>query len=211
MQPSRISSARRHKRRDLTETMIKYHSIKYGVDNITDCSCKYQRDTSNKTEIIFVFYKLIQVITDKADRHNTEETLENIEDSQDIIDIPEENADIKDNTDESMPADNEYNELLNKQVPSSIENMTYNDMIDDDFQYGRIVDESYKDSDNPPIDLGESAPFTQGDIMDEILSAVGMTHDDMADDERIDISEKDRKLMRLENFLEKVQHNKESR
>ncbi len=132
---------------------------------------------------------------------NTEETLENIEDSQDIIDIPEENADIKDNTDESMPADNEYNELLNKQVPSSIENMTYNDMIDDDFQYG----------DNPPIDLGESAPFTQGDIMDEILSAVGMTHDDMADDERIDISEKDRKLMRLENFLEKVQHNKESR
>ena len=132
---------------------------------------------------------------------NTEETLENIEDSQDIIDIP----------DESMPADNEYNELLNKQVPSSIENMTYNDMIDDDFQYGRIVDESYKDSDNPPIDLGESAPFTQGDIMDEILSAVGMTHDDMADDERIDISEKDRKLMRLENFLEKVQHNKESR
>ncbi len=142
---------------------------------------------------------------------NTEETLENIEDSQDIIDIPEENADIKDNTDESMPADNEYNELLNKQVPSSIENMTYNDMIDDDFQYGRIVDESYKDSDNPPIDLGESAPFTQGDIMDEILSAVGMTHDDMADDERIDISEKDRKLMRLENFLEKVQHNKESR
>ena len=142
---------------------------------------------------------------------NTEETLENIEDSQDIIDIPEENADIKDNTDESMPADNEYNELLNKQVPSSIENMTYNDMIDDDFQYGRIVDESYKDSDNPPIDLGESAPFTQGDIMDEILSAVGMTHDDMADDERIDISEKDRKLIRLENFLEKVQHNKESR
>ena len=142
---------------------------------------------------------------------NTEETLENIEDSQDIIDIPEENADIKDNTDESMPADNEYNELLNKQVPSSIENMTYNDMIDDDFQYGRIVDESYKDSDNPPIDLGESAPFTQGDIMDEILRAVGMTHDDMADDERIDISEKDRKLMRLENFLEKVQHNKESR
>ncbi len=142
---------------------------------------------------------------------NTEETLENIEDSQDIIDIPEENADIKDNTDESMPADNEYNELLNKQVPSSIENMTYNDMIDDDFQYGRIVDESYKDSDNPPIDLGESAPFTQGDIMDEILSAVGMTHDDMADDERIDISEKDRKLMRLANFLEKVQHNKESR
>ena len=151
-----------------------------------------------------------EVLPETAEE-NTEETLENIEDSQDIIDIPEENADIKDNTDESMPADNEYNELLNKQVPSSIENMTYNDMIDDDFQYGRIVDESYKDSDNPPIDLGESAPFTQGDIMDEILSAVGMTHDDMADDERIDISEKDRKLMRLENFLEKVQHNKESR
>ena len=105
----------------------------------------------------------------------------------------------------------EEKELLHKEVPSSFGSMTYDDMIDDDFQYGKIVDESYKDSDNPAIDLGESAPFTQGDIMDEILSAVGMTHEDMADDERINISEKDRKLMRLENFLEKVQHNKESR
>ena len=108
-------------------------------------------------------------------------------------------------------SENEDTELLKKQVPSSFGSMTYDDMIDDDFQYGKIVDDSYKDSDNPSIDLGESAPFTQGDIMDEILSAVGMTHDDMADDEKINISEKDRKLMRLENFLEKVQHNKESK
>ena len=137
--------------------------------------------------------------------------LEEPEESQSAID-----SDTEDTAEESVFAadnesDNEERELLQKQVPSSLGSMTYDDMIDDDFQYGKIVDESYKDSDNPSIDLGESAPFTQGDIMDEILSAVGMTHDDMADDERIDISEKDRKLMRLENFLEKVQHNKESR
>ena len=137
--------------------------------------------------------------------------LEEPEESQSAID-----SDTEDTAEDSVFAadnesDNEERELLQKQVPSSLGSMTYDDMIDDDFQYGKIVDESYKDSDNPSIDLGESAPFTQGDIMDEILSAVGMTHDDMADDERIDISEKDRKLMRLENFLEKVQHNKESR
>ena len=137
--------------------------------------------------------------------------LEEPEESQSAID-----SDTEDTAEDSVFAadnesDNEERELLQKQVPSSFGSMTYDDMIDDDFQYGKIVDESYKDSDNPSIDLGESAPFTQGDIMDEILSAVGMTHDDMADDERIDISEKDRKLMRLENFLEKVQHNKESR
>ena len=109
--------------------------------------------------------------------------------------------------------DDEHKQLLNKKVPSSIGDMTYDDMIDDDFQYGKIVDDSYKDKDseNANVDLGESAPFTQGNIMDEILSAVGMTQDDMADDERIDTSEKDRKLMRLENFLEKIQHNKESK
>ena len=121
---------------------------------------------------------------------------------------------IEDYAEESIETveetDNKDKEFLEKQVPSSFGSMTYDDMIDDDFQYGKIVDESYKDSDNLSIDLGESAPFTQGDIMDEILSAVGMTHDDMADDERINISEKDRKLMRLENFLEKVQHNKEN-
>ena len=137
--------------------------------------------------------------------------LEEPEESQSAID-----SDTEDTAEESVFAadnesDNEERELLQKQVPSSLGSMTYDDMIDDDFQYGKIVDESYKDSDNPAIDLGESAPFTQGDIMDEILSAVGMTHEDMADDERINISEKDRKLMRLENFLEKVQHNKESR
>ena len=110
-------------------------------------------------------------------------------------------------------ADDEHKQLLSKKVPSSIGDMTYDDMIDDDFQYGKIVDDSYKDKDseNANVDLGESAPFTQGNIMDEILSAVGMTQDDMADDERIDTSEKDRKLMRLENFLEKIQHNKESK
>ena len=88
--------------------------------------------------------------------------------------------------------------------------MTYDDMIDDDFQYGKIVDESYKEADMPSVDLGESAPFTQGDIMDEILDAVGMTHEDMTNDEQIELSEKERKLERLEQFLEKVRNNKEN-
>ena len=144
---------------------------------------------------------------------SNEDTLNETEDIQNII---EDYADAEDTVEESVltadnESENEDTELLKKQVPSSFGSMTYDDMIDDDFQYGKIVDDSYKDSDNPSIDLGESAPFTQGDIMDEILSAVGMTHDDMADDEKINISEKDRKLMRLENFLEKVQHNKESK
>ena len=171
-------------------------------------------------------------ITDKETENteNNEDIIDNIEDSKDTAENIEEDNNIQNNIetdretntneenniDESITAadsdiDMEEKELLNKEVPSSFGSMTYDDMIDDDFQYGKIVDESYKDSDNPAIDLGESAPFTQGDIMDEILSAVGMTHEDMADDERINISEKDRKLMRLENFLEKVQHNKESR
>ena len=171
-------------------------------------------------------------ITDKETENteNNEDIIGNIEDSQDTAENIEEDNNIQNNIetdretntneenniDESITAadsdiEMEEKELLNKEVPSSFGSMTYDDMIDDDFQYGKIVDESYKDSDNPAIDLGESAPFTQGDIMDEILSAVGMTHEDMADDERINISEKDRKLMRLENFLEKVQHNKESR
>ena len=171
-------------------------------------------------------------ITDKETENteNNEDIIDNIEDSQDTAQNIEEDNNIQNNieTDRETNTNEENNidesitaadsdiemgekELLNKEVPSSFGSMTYDDMIDDDFQYGKIVDESYKDSDNPAIDLGESAPFTQGDIMDEILSAVGMTHEDMADDERINISEKDRKLMRLENFLEKVQHNKESR
>ena len=128
--------------------------------------------------------------------------------SDDLLSVLSSNEEI---TDEESETDNKDKELMQKQVPSSIGGMTYDDMIDDDFQYGKIVDESYKDSDNPSIDLGESAPFTQSDIMDEILSAIGMTHDDMADDEKINLSEKDRKLMRLENFLEKVQHNKENK
>ena len=160
-------------------------------------------------------------ITDKETENteNNEDIIDNIEDSQDTAENIEEDNNIQNNIetdretntneenniDESITAadsdiEMEEKELLNKEVPSSFGSMTYDDMIDDDFQYGKIVDESYKDSDNPAIDLGESAPFTQGDIMDEILSAVGMTHEDMADDERINISEKDRKLMRLKIF-----------
>ena len=160
---------------------------------------------------------LLSALSNDEESEDTAETLQE-EDTLNETEETLENKEINTQTaEDEQPAvieekqDNEERELLQKQVPSSLGSMTYDDMIDDDFQYGKIVDESYKDSDNPSIDLGESAPFTQGDIMDEILSAVGMTHDDMADDERIDISEKDRKLMRLENFLEKVQHNKESR
>ena len=115
----------------------------------------------------------------------TDKETENTENNEDIIDNIEDSQDTAENIEED----------------NNIQNNIETDR----------ETESYKDSDNPAIDLGESAPFTQGDIMDEILSAVGMTHEDMADDERINISEKDRKLMRLENFLEKVQHNKESR
>ena len=160
---------------------------------------------------------LLSALSNDEESEDTAETLQE-EDTLNETEETLENKEINTQTaEDEQPAvieekqDNEERELLQKQVPLSLGSMTYDDMIDDDFQYGKIVDESYKDSDNPSIDLGESAPFTQGDIMDEILSAVGMTHDDMADDERIDISEKDRKLMRLENFLEKVQHNKESR
>ena len=147
---------------------------------------------------------------DLAQAYKPEEQETAVEDnnSDDLLSVLSSNEEI---TDEESETDNKDKELMQKQVPSSIGGMTYDDMIDDDFQYGKIVDESYKDSDNPSIDLGESAPFTQSDIMDEILSAVGMTHDDMADDEKINLSEKDRKLMRLENFLEKVQHNKENK
>ena len=186
-----------------------------------------QEDTEEDTDI----NSQIDITdTETENTENNEDIIDNIEDSQDTAENIEEdniiqnnietdretNTNEENNIDESITAadsdiDMEEKELLNKEVPSSFGSMTYDDMIDDDFQYGKIVDESYKDSDNPAIDLGESAPFTQGDIMDEILSAVGMTHEDMADDERINISEKDRKLMRLENFLEKVQHNKESR
>lgn len=104
----------------------------------------------------------------------------------------------------------EARELYSRKIPSSVVDMTYDDMIDDDFQYGKIVDESYKETDMPSVDLGESAPFTQGDIMDEILDAVGMTHEDMTNDEQIELSEKERKLERLEQFLEKVRNNKEN-
>lgn len=104
----------------------------------------------------------------------------------------------------------EARELYSRKIPSSVVDMTYDDMIDDDFQYGKIVDESYKEADMPSVYLGESAPFTQGDIMDEILDAVGMTHEDMTNDEQIELSEKERKLERLEQFLEKVRNNKEN-
>ena len=144
----------------------------------------------------------------EEDKPEEQETAVEDNNSDDLLSVLSSNEEI---TDEESETDNKDKEFMQKQVPSSIGGMTYDDMIDDDFQYGKIVDESYKDSDNPSIDLGESAPFTQSDIMDEILSAVGMTHDDMAYDEKINLSEKDRKLMRLENFLEKVQHNKENK
>ena len=189
-----------------------------------------EKDKSSEQEDTDINSQIDITDTETENTENNEDIIDNIEDSQDTAENIEEDNNIQNNIetdretntneenniDESITAadsdiEMEEKELLNKEVPSSFGSMTYDDMIDDDFQYGKIVDESYKDSDNPAIDLGESAPFTQGDIMDEILSAVGMTHEDMADDERINMSEKDRKLMRLENFLEKVQHNKESR
>ena len=150
---------------------------------------------------------LVQALQEENKSEEQETAVED-NNSDDLLSVLSSNEEI---TDEESETDNKDKEFMQKQVPSSIGGMTYDDMIDDDFQYGKIVDESYKDSDNPSIDLGESAPFTQSDIMDEILSAVGMTHDDMVDDEKINLSEKDRKLMRLENFLEKVQHNKENK
>lgn len=124
--------------------------------------------------------------------------------------VEETNVETLQPKEELTEEEKEARELYSRKIPSSVVDMTYDDMIDDDFQYGKIVDESYKEADMPSVDLGESAPFTQGDIMDEILDAVGMTHEDMTNDEQIELSEKERKLERLEQFLEKVRNNKEN-
>ncbi len=147
------------------------------------------------------------------EENNIEEAVENVveeneaqdELEQEIIEEVKQSEEEKEKTAQEKEAE----EMYKKTIPSSVINMTYDDMIDDDFQYGSIVDENYSEADGPNIDLGESAPFTQGDIMDEILDAVGMTQEDMANDEKIELSEKERKLERLEQFLEKVRHSKE--
>ncbi len=207
-----VSSSEEYASEDLAEALQEEYALKE-IDGTLE-----NTDINSQTATEYEQTAVIEESEEKEDDkelpvfeeqiESNEDTLNKIESSQNIIEeyTAKESVLTADNE-----IENEDTEFLKKQVPSSFVSMTYDDMIDDDFQYGKIVDDSYKDSDNPSIDLGESAPFTQGDIMDEILSAVGMTHNDMADDERINISEKDRKLMRLENFLEKVQHNKESK
>ncbi len=156
-------------------------------------------------------------LTSAEQENNTaEESIDEKDEDYNNELLSNENIDIDNNdniANETVIEENDKSieELLHKQVPSSIDGMTYDDMIDDDTQYSMIVSDNYNDSENLSINLGDSSPFTQGDIMEEILNAVGMTHDDMADDERINLSAKDRKLMRLENFLDKVKHNKENK
>ncbi|MDY5051861.1 MAG: hypothetical protein SPF17_10590, partial [Candidatus Mucispirillum faecigallinarum] len=183
-----------------TENIINEPETESDIETETGAENKAATETGAESE----------TETEVENEHETDSEKSLDEAEQFIID----NDKAHDNeTSANEEVDDEHKQLLNKKVPSSIGDMTYDDMIDDDFQYGKIVDDSYKDKDSESVnvDLGDSAPFTQGNIMDEILSAVGMTQDDMADDERIDTSEKDRKLMRLENFLEKIQHNKESK
>ena len=142
--------------------------------------------------------------------------VEDIEDNEEnILETTNEDSktssEDKSETKELSEHEKEVKDLYNRKIPSSVVDMTYDDMIDDDFKYGSIVDESYRDNDNelPNIDLGESAPFTQGDIMDEILGAVGMTQEDMTNDEEIEFSDKEKTLEKLEQFLDKVRNNKE--
>ena len=142
--------------------------------------------------------------------------VEDIEDNEEnILETTNEDSktssEDKSGTKELSEHEKEVKDLYNRKIPSSVVDMTYDDMIDDDFKYGSIVDESYRDNDNelPNIDLGESAPFTQGDIMDEILGAVGMTQEDMTNDEEIEFSDKEKTLEKLEQFLDKVRNNKE--
>ena len=71
VQPAGITSAFRHKGRHLTEAMIEHHAIKNGVDNIPDRTREDQRDTSDKTERVTLFHQLIEIISDKTDRHDT--------------------------------------------------------------------------------------------------------------------------------------------
>ena len=183
-----------------TENIINEPETESDIETETGAENKAATETGAESE----------TETEVENEHETDSEKSLDEAEQFIID----NDKAHDNeTSANEEVDDEHKQLLNKKVPSSIGDMTYDDMIDDDFQYGKIVDDSYKDKDSESanVDLGDSAPFTQGNIMDEILSAVGMTQDDMADDERIDTSEKDRKLMRLENFLEKIHYNKENK
>ena len=150
-----------------------------------------------------------EIIEEDTQEQNLEEEIEHAEEEH-IEELAEQEEVKKSEEEKEKTAqEKEAEEMYKKTIPSSVINMTYDDMIDDDFQYGSIVDENYSEADGPNIDLGESAPFTQGDIMDEILDAVGMTQEDMANDEKIELSEKERKLERLEQFLEKVRHSKE--
>ena len=153
-----------------------------------------------------------EIIEEDTQEQNLEEEIEHAEEEH-IEELAEqeeqEEVEQSEEEKEKTAQEKEAEEMYKKTIPSSVINMTYDDMIDDDFQYGSIVDENYSEADGPNIDLGESAPFTQGDIMDEILDAVGMTQEDMANDEKIELSEKERKLERLEQFLEKVRHSKE--
>ena len=140
--------------------------------------------------------------------------VEDIEDNEEnILETTNEDSktssEDKSETKELSEHEKEVKDLYNRKIPSSVVDMTYDDMIDDDFKYGSIVDDNYNDNELPNIDLGESAPFTQGDIMDEILGAVGMTQEDMTNDEEIEFSDKEKTLEKLEQFLDKVRNNKE--
>ena len=169
-----------------------------------------------------------QLFDDSNDNISSEDSIldeQKIDQGSDVEDIEDNEENILETTNEDSKTssedksetkelsehEKEVKDLYNRKIPSSVVDMTYDDMIDDDFKYGSIVDESYRDNDNelPNIDLGESAPFTQGDIMDEILGAVGMTQEDMTNDEEIEFSDKEKTLEKLEQFLDKVRNNKE--
>ena len=166
------------------------------------------QETDTSLNVNSVEEEKAEDIEELANIENEEVIEENKEQEvEENIEVAEESESKKELSEE----DKLKEELYNRKLPNSIADMTYNDMIDDDFQYGNIVEDNYNESDMPSVDLGESAPFTQGDIMDEILDAVGMTQEDMANDEQIELSDKERRLIRLEQFLDKVRHSKESK
>ena len=166
------------------------------------------QETDTSLNVNSVEEEKAEDIEELANIENEEVIEENKEQEvEENIEVAEESESEKELSEE----DKLKEELYNRKLPNSIADMTYNDMIDDDFQYGNIVEDNYNESDMPSVDLGESAPFTQGDIMDEILDAVGMTQEDMANDEQIELSDKERRLIRLEQFLDKVRHSKESK
>ena len=167
-----------------------------------------------------------QLFDDSNDNISSEDSIldeQKIDQGSDVEDIEDNEENILETTNEDSKTssedksetkelsehEKEVKDLYNRKIPSSVVDMTYDDMIDDDFKYGSIVDDNYNDNELPNIDLGESAPFTQGDIMDEILGAVGMTQEDMTNDEEIEFSDKEKTLEKLEQFLDKVRNNKE--